>query len=77
MDVIVVGDIIYLESGDKVPADGIIIDGEVVIDESYLTGETIEKNKTINDEIYMGSIVLEKSAIMMVTSRFILFIWLF
>ena len=66
MDDIVVGDIIYLESGDKVPADGIIIDGEVVIDESYLTGETIEKNKTINDEIYMGSIVLEKSAIMMV-----------
>lgn len=60
---IVVGDIVYLVSGDKVPADGIIIDGEVYLDESPLTGETIEKYKTINDEVYMGSIVCEKNAV--------------
>ena len=64
MDDIVVGDIVYLESGDKVPADGVIVKGEIVVDESYLTGETIEKNKSVNDEVYMGSIVNEKSAIL-------------
>ena len=63
MDDIVVGDIVYLESGDKIPADGIIINGEIIVDESSLTGETLEKNKSINDEVYMGSIVCEKSAI--------------
>lgn len=68
IDEIVVGDIIYLESGDKVPADGIIIDGELYIDESSLTGETKEKHKnTNNNEIYMGSIVCGKKGIMQVT----------
>lgn len=68
IDEIVVGDIIYLESGDKVPADGIVIDGELYIDESSLTGETKEKHKnTNNNEIYMGSIVCGKKGIMQVT----------
>ncbi len=68
MDEIVVGDIVILESGDKVPADGIILSGEVTIDESMLTGETKEKYKDIyNSNIMMGSIVTEKNAIMQVT----------
>lgn len=64
---VVVGDIIFLESGDKIPCDGKIIDGEIQVDESALTGESIEKTKTINDELYMGTIVLEKNAIMIST----------
>lgn len=68
MNEIVVGDIVYLESGDKVPADGLIIDGEIYIDESSLTGETREKHKNIsNNEVYMGSVVTDKNAIMKVT----------
>lgn len=65
---LVVGDIVYLESGDKVPADGEIIEGEVSIDESALTGETKEKYKNINNnKLLMGSIVTENNAIMKVT----------
>ena len=68
MDEVVVGDIVYLESGDKVPADGVIIDGELYIDESSLTGETKEKHKnTNNNEVYMGSIVCGKKGIIEVT----------
>ncbi len=68
MDDLVVGDIVYLESGDKVPADGIIVYGEVTIDESTLTGESKEKYKnTNNNMVFMGSIVISKSAIMQVT----------
>ena len=64
---VVVGDIVILESGDRIPADGVIIEGEINVDESSLTGESIEKNKTINDNIYSGSIVSEKNALMKVT----------
>ena len=68
MDEVVVGDIVYLESGDKVPADGIIVSGEISVDESMLTGETKEKYKNIsNNDIYMGSIVTGKNAIIQVT----------
>ena len=67
MDDVVVGDLVYLSSGDKVPADGTIIRGEVNVNESSLTGETFEKQKNINDTIYMGSIITEKSAEMIVT----------
>ena len=40
VDEVVKDDIIYLESGDKVPADGIIIKGEVSVDESTINGES-------------------------------------
>lgn len=68
IDELVVGDIVYLESGDKVPADSIIIKGEIYIDESILTGETKERHASINDDIYMGSIVTDKSATIEVTN---------
>ena len=65
---IVVGDIVYLNSGDKVPADGIIIDGEILVDESSLSGESIEKRKGFNDNIFMGTTICEKNAVMKVIS---------
>ena len=64
---LVVGDIIYLESGMIVPADGIIIDNEIYVDESNLTGETQEKLKKVNDIIYMSSIVTNKRCLLKVT----------
>ena len=67
IDDVVVGDIVYLSSGDKVPADGIIIEGDSYIDESLLTGESIEKYKKTNDLVYMGSIVCSKNSTMLVT----------
>ena len=42
---VVVGDIVSLETGDRVPADGIIIKGKVSVDESSLNGETKESYK--------------------------------
>ena len=62
---IVVGDIVILNSGDKVPADGYLIKGNLSLDESALNGETKEAKKesyytgTIQDKnkIYRGSVV--------------------
>lgn len=42
---IVVGDIVYLQAGDKIPADGIVIDGELKVDQASLNGETEEADK--------------------------------
>ena len=45
IDDIVVDDIVYLESGDKVPADGYILSGNIMLDESSLNGESKEISK--------------------------------
>lgn len=42
---IVVGDIVILQSGDKIPADGILVDGELRVDNSALNGEAEECKK--------------------------------
>ncbi len=56
---IVVDDLVYLETGDIIPADGIIIDGELEIDESILTGESKVQNKnSINNNVYKGTVVI-------------------
>ena len=55
---VVKGDYVYLESGDKVPADGVIYNGSVYIDESMLSGETKEQYKSVNKKVYRGSVVV-------------------
>ena len=65
---VVVGDIVILGSGDKIPADGTIIEGEIYVDESSLTGETEEKHKVINDKVFKGTVISNKYAIMIVNS---------
>ncbi len=46
MDDVVVGDKILLQSGDKIPADGVLIDGHLKVDNSALNGEAEECKKT-------------------------------
>ena len=43
---VVVGDIVYLQAGDKLPADGIVVDGKIQVDQAALNGETEEADKT-------------------------------
>ncbi len=50
MDDVVVGDKVLLQSGDKIPADGILIDGKLKVDNSALNGEAEECKKTAADE---------------------------
>jgi calcium-translocating P-type ATPase len=42
---VVVGDIVYLQAGDKIPADGVIVEGELKVDQAALNGETEEATK--------------------------------
>jgi Ca2+-transporting ATPase len=49
---IVNGDYVLLQSGDKIPADGIIINGELKVNQASLTGESEEITKIVTDENY-------------------------
>lgn len=42
---VVVNDVVYLQAGDKIPADGIIVDGSIKVDQAALNGETEEAEK--------------------------------
>ena len=52
MDDVVVGDKVLLQSGDKIPADGILVWGSIKVDNSALNGEAEECPKVAADESY-------------------------
>ncbi len=49
-------DIVVLRPGDKVPVDGVIVEGETSIDESLVTGESIPVSKKNGDKVIGGSV---------------------
>ena len=55
------GDTILIKPGEKVPADGTVIEGESYVNESMLTGESKPARKQSDDEIIGGSINAEGS----------------
>jgi len=83
IDDIVVGDAVMLQSGDKIPADGILIDGTIKVDQSVLNGEAKEAKKIaipdgwtdteeamdfLNEyKVFRGSVVCSGNAVMQVT----------
>ncbi len=52
VDDVVVGDKVLLQSGDKIPADGILVEGSLRVDNSALNGEAEECKKTQADESF-------------------------
>jgi len=50
------GDIIIVRPGEKIPADGIIIEGRSTIDESMITGESLPIDKKVGDEVFGATI---------------------
>ncbi len=59
---IVLGDIVLLRPGDKIPVDGEIVSGETAIDESLITGESLPIAKIIGDKVVSGSVNQNGSA---------------
>jgi len=62
MEELVLGDLVKVSSGKQIPADGIIIDGNVLVNESLLTGEADEIEKSVDDELKSGSFIISGEA---------------
>lgn len=54
-----VGDIVVVKSGQSIPLDGVIIDGQTSIDESMITGESLPVDKTVNDRVIGATMNVE------------------
>ncbi len=51
-----IGDILLIRPGDKVPIDGVVIEGQTSINESMITGESKPVSKSIDDKVVGGTI---------------------
>ncbi len=58
LDALCVDDIIVSNTGNIIPADGIVIDGAAMIDQHILTGEFQPSEKTIGDQVFASTIVM-------------------
>lgn len=56
IDDVIVGDIILVRPGEKIPVDGVVIDGRTSVDESMLTGESLPVEKSSGDMVIGATI---------------------
>lgn len=56
IDEVEIGDVILVKPGDKIPVDGVVLEGNTSIDESMLTGESMPIDKNAGDNVYAASI---------------------
>lgn len=56
IDDVVVGDIVLVRPGEKVPVDGVVVEGSSAVDESMLTGESLPVEKGVGDQVVGATI---------------------
>lgn len=56
IDAVVIGDIVVVKPGQKIPVDGTVIAGHSSVDESMITGESIPVEKALNDKVIGATI---------------------
>ncbi len=56
VDDVLVGDIVVVRPGEKIPVDGVVSDGRSSVDESMLTGESLPVGKAVGDKVIGGTL---------------------
>ncbi len=69
-DDVEIGSEIIINPGEKVPIDGIIVEGDTTLNTSALTGESVPRNAHCSDEIYSGSINMTARITVKTTKEF-------
>ncbi|WP_424511376.1 heavy metal translocating P-type ATPase [Scopulibacillus darangshiensis] len=62
-----IGDVIRIKPGERIPADGIILNGETSVDESAMTGESMPILKSVNASVLAGTVNIDGSLKVKVT----------
>ena len=52
-----VGDKIVLRTSNMIPLDGVVVDGEITVNQAAITGESMAVNKTVDSHVYAGTVV--------------------
>ncbi|PSP20119.1 heavy metal translocating P-type ATPase [Halobacteriales archaeon QH_10_67_13] len=65
---IAVGDRMRVRPGERIPTDGIVVDGQSAVDESMITGESVPVEKGVSDEI-VGSTVNENGVLVVEATK--------
>ncbi len=68
-DSLQIADTVLARPGDRIPADGVVVDGTSGVDESPITGESIPVTKTVNSKVFAGSINNESALRIRVETR--------
>jgi len=68
-EALVPGDLIRIEAGDRIPADGLMLGGQgVLVDESVLTGESLPIDKLESDEVFSGTLIVRGKSYIEITN---------
>ena len=68
LDAVAAGDVIRVLPGDRVPLDGIILDGRSAVDESMLTGEPLPVTRSVGERIAGGTVNLDGVLVLRATA---------
>jgi len=63
-----ISDRIALRPGDRVPVDGVVVEGESAVDETMLTGESVPADKKTGSELFAGTVNVNGRLVMRVTA---------
>jgi Cd2+/Zn2+-exporting ATPase len=56
VEAVSVGDVVVVRPGEKIPVDGRVVEGTSAVDQAPITGESVPVDKTVDDEVYAGTI---------------------
>ena len=56
VDQLIIGDMVVVRPGDRIPVDGVVSLGESAVDQSPITGESVPVQKNVGDEVFTGTI---------------------
>ena len=65
---VLVGDVVIVRPGEKIPVDGVVVDGQSAVDESMITGESLPVSKKVDDEV-IGATINKTGAFKFRTTR--------
>ena len=69
-DTVEVGSVIIVSAGEKIPIDGVLIEGSTTLDTSALTGESLPRSVSVGDEVISGCINLSGTVKIRTTKEF-------